>query len=146
MTGNYGSEVLRGVRAFKAILPKSGFVLQDLDAHMREALGRFRDLEKLRSLSFALFHQAPSQGFGGSAVEKSKVLIRSPYMDNQFVQLLYQRPDSDVEGKALSYAIIESNKPELLKIPTDMGDLGELGQVAAKFRNTYPEASLQVGI
>jgi asparagine synthase (glutamine-hydrolysing) len=137
LTGNYGSEVLRSVRAFKGVLPKSGLVSQDLDPQVKKALCSFEDFEKLHPLSFALFHQAPSQGFGLSAVEKSKVLIRSPYIDNRFVQLLYQRPDSGVDGKALSCAIIETNKPELMRIPTDLGDLGESGPVATKFRHIY---------
>ena len=137
LTGNYGSEVLRGIRAFKAIIPKSGLVSQDLDERVREALCSVEDFEKLHPLSFALFHQAPSQGFGRYAVEKSKVLIRSPYMDNHFVQMMYQRPDSGVDGKALSCAIIESNKPELMGIPTDLGDLGKSGPVATKLRHMY---------
>jgi asparagine synthase (glutamine-hydrolysing) len=137
LTGNYGGEVLRRVRGLKCSAPDSPSIVQDLRAQVMEAQERFKDMEATHPLSFALFHQAPSKGFGRLAVEKSKVLMRSPFMDNQFIELLYQKPTRCIDGAALSRAIIEGGRPELLWLPTDRGELGKSGPVLTKIRSAY---------
>jgi asparagine synthase (glutamine-hydrolysing) len=124
LTGNYGGELLRGVRAFKYEVPKGAFVSPDLIPYLNEARATFKGLETKDAVSFALFHQAPSQGYGRLAIERSQVVLRTPFMDNDLVKLVYQAPPDLLKGEELSISIISQNNPNLLDIPSDRGFLG----------------------
>ena len=123
LTGNYGGELLRGVRAFKHQFPKGSFVNPDLMPYLREAQKTFQELETTDPVTFALFHQAPSQGYGRLAIERSQVILRTPFMDNDLVKLAYQAPPQLLKNMELCTAIIAKYNPELLRIPTDRGIL-----------------------
>jgi asparagine synthase (glutamine-hydrolysing) len=121
LTGNYGGEVLRGERAFKHEIPQGTFVSAELQLYLREAQATFEEHESTDGVTFALFHQAPSQGYGRLAVERSQVLVRTSFMDNDLVKLVYQAPSHLLRGQRLSVAIILRYNPDLLSIPTDRG-------------------------
>jgi asparagine synthase (glutamine-hydrolysing) len=91
----------------------------------------------VKALSFTLFHQAPSQGYGRYAVERSQVVMRSPFLDNDVVQWLYRAPGPSATADARSAAIIERQRPDLLAIPTDQGQLGSGGRVVRSARHLY---------
>ncbi len=136
LTGNYGSEVLRGVRAFRAEVPKALFLKGEIGGALREARETFRGLAQAAPLSFSLFEQAPHQGFGRSAIEESAVIMRTPFLDNDLARLLYRRPAGWKSGARLSLSIIAANRPDLLSIPTDRGDLGSGGSLLRFLRRT----------
>lgn len=140
LTGNYGSELFRGVRAFKSIIPKNGFITPDFLIYLKDAQKQFDELGATDPVSFALFHQAPCQGYGRLAIEESKVIMRTPFMDNGLVSLMYQRPDRFTAATDLYVSIINKNKPNLLKIPTDRGYLGSDSILMQKIRRVYREA------
>lgn len=142
LTGNYGGELLRGVRAFKSGLPKGEFVTPDLMPHLHEAQGTFQRAESTDAVTFALFHQAPSQGFGRLAVERSQVVLRTPFMDNHLVKLVYKAPPHALKGEGLCEDIISRYGPDLLQIPTDRGLLGA-GSHGARVRRFYREALIK---
>jgi asparagine synthase (glutamine-hydrolysing) len=124
LTGNWGSELLRGVRAFKLIIPKVKFITPDLNLYLKEAQQKFEEFETLDPISFALFHQAPYQGYGRLSIEESQLIMRTPFMDNGLVKILYQRPVEYSAGTELYFSIIARYRPDLIEIPTDCGDLG----------------------
>jgi asparagine synthase (glutamine-hydrolysing) len=134
LTGNYGSELLRGARAFKATLPKAHIFTGEFESLMGEARQRFEELEAMDPISFALFHQAPCQGYGRSSIENSQVTARTPFMDDRLVRLIYQRPVGYDDGTDLSVSIIASHRPDLIGIPTDRGELGNAGVLARLYR------------
>ena len=124
MTGNWGSELLRGVRAFKYLVPKGSFLRPDLMAKLKESEEGFSRKSTLNALSFTLFHQAPGQGYGRYAIERSQVVMRSPFLDNDIVKWLYHAPPFSRRAGKCSSAVIERQRPELRGIPTDQGLLG----------------------
>lgn len=124
LTGNYGSELLRGVRAFKANGLKAKYVTADFAAYLEEAQAAFAQWEHVNPVTFAMFCLAPHQGYGRLSIERSQVVMRTPFLDNELVRLFYRRPDNDVDGITLSALLIGRYKAELLGIPTDRGDLG----------------------
>ncbi len=140
LTGNYGSELLRGARAFKSIMPKAGFITPDLNSYLRKAQQTFEEFDKIDPISFALFQQAPYQGYGRLAIEESQVIMRTPFMDNDLVKLIYQRPAQYAAGTELSFCIIERYRPDLIGIPTDRGDLGRGSPLAKMIRSAYYKA------
>jgi asparagine synthase (glutamine-hydrolysing) len=122
MTGNWGGELMRGVRAFKYALPRGGFVNQDVVEHVRASAERFSSPSS-DPLSAALFQQVPHQGYGRYAIERSQVRVESPFLDSEVVRWLYQAPAAARESRATAAAVI-ARRPELLDIPTDTGLLG----------------------
>jgi len=139
LTGNYGSELFRGVRAFKSLIPKTGFVTPDFMIYLKDAQRHFEEFGATDPISFALFHQAPCQGYGRLAIEESQVIMRTPFMDNGLVSLIYQRPDGFTAATDLYVCIISRHRPDLLKIPTDRGYLGSDSLLIQKLRRVYRE-------
>lgn len=137
LTGNYGGELLRGHRAFKYEIPRGRFANPDLQPYIREAQGTFQELGTTNPVTFALFHQAPSQGYGRLAIERSQVILRTPFMNNDLVKLVYQAPSNLLKGEQLSFAIISRYNPNLLAIPTDRGLLCNGSQLKSLTRQLY---------
>jgi len=140
LTGNYGSELLRGARAFKSAMPRHGLFKKEFNPYLHEANRTFGDLAPIDPVSFALFQQAPHLGYGRSGIEDSQVLVRTPFMDNDLVRLVYRRPAAYEEGAELSVSIIERHRPDLAAIPTDRGDLGSGSPPARLIRRACHEA------
>jgi asparagine synthase (glutamine-hydrolysing) len=139
MTGNWGGELMRGVRAFKCVLPKAEFIHSSLMQQMSESAAAFASAGPSHPLSFALFHQLPFQGFGRHAIERSQVLMRSPFLATEVVTWLYRAPASVRASTECASAII-SRRPELLAVPTDAGCLGT-GAASVRFvRRAYRRA------
>jgi asparagine synthase (glutamine-hydrolysing) len=124
LTGNYGSELLRGARAFKSALPESSLVTSGFRSALDEAHDDFIKASQSHSVSFTLFHQAPNQGYGRAAVEGSQVLVRAPFMDNELAKLAYRAPRSYDAGTDVSAALIARHQPQLFGIMTDRGQFG----------------------
>jgi len=139
LTGNYGSELFRGVRAFKSLMPRGGIFRSDFEPYLTEAQHTFEALGNTDPLSFTLFHQAPHQGYGRLAIEESQVIMRTPFLDNELVKLIYQRPAGFSGGADLSASVIDRYGPELVHIPTDRGGLGKGIRLEKWIRQMYHE-------
>jgi asparagine synthase (glutamine-hydrolysing) len=138
MTGNYGGELLRGVRAFKATLP-DWIVGSTGEPAMRQAMQVFEHAAAQHPVSFALFWQVPHQGFGRRAIESSELSIRSPFLDNELARLAYRAPLERQAGSMACVSLIRHQKPELLEIPTDRGLLGQGAVLSRSVRRAYRE-------
>ena len=60
---------------------------------------------------------------GRYAIERSQVVMRSPFLADEVVKCLYRAPVSIRESPECATAVIR-RRPELLAIPTDLGRLG----------------------
>jgi asparagine synthase (glutamine-hydrolysing) len=140
LTANGGGELLRGDRAFKCILPGGAFVTAALRPFLHGAQTRFQELARKHPVTFSLFHQMPLQGYGRLAIERSQVVLRTPFMDNDLVGLVYRAPAQLRRGPRLSLAVIASHRPELLAIPTDRGLLSTDGLGIRLARQLWREA------
>jgi asparagine synthase (glutamine-hydrolysing) len=135
MTGNYGSEVFRRVVAFKPHQPLSGLFRPELLFYTRQAGETFRSLLQGHRLSFAVFRQAPWHHFGLLALEQTQLSVRSPYLDNDLVRLVFRAPASALASEDLCLRLIADGNPALARIPTDRGLGGARGPLlAAIFR------------
>jgi asparagine synthase (glutamine-hydrolysing) len=122
MTGNWGGELMRGVRAFKSSRPRGGFIRPDLDAQIAVSARDFARTDK-HPISTALFDQIPNQGYGRYAIERSQLTVRSPFLADDVVTSLYRAPASVRASHAAAAAVV-GRRPALLAIPTDQGSLG----------------------
>lgn len=130
MTGNYGSEVLRRVRAFKPNQPAPGLFAPEMSDYFRQAEETYRSLLSGHPVSFAVFKQAPWHHYGLLALEETQVSLRSPYLDNDLVRTVFRAPQSVSMNNDLCFRLIEDGNLALRRIPTDRG-AGRTGPVGA---------------
>src|SRR5580698_7208281 len=106
MTGNYGGEVLRRVRAFKPVEPTSGLFEPELLSQIDKAKNTYAGLIQEHPLSFAVFKQAPWHHYGLFSLEQSQLSQRSPYLDNDFVRTVFRSPASALTSNDVSLHLI----------------------------------------
>lgn len=126
MTGNYGGEVLRSVRAFKPVVPEPGLFDADFTKHIERAKETYHGLIGCHPLSFALFRQAPWHHYGLLSLEQSQLTLRSPFLDNEFVRTVYRAPQSTLASDDISLRLIADGSPTLRRLRTDRGLGGNL--------------------
>jgi len=119
MTGNYGGEVLRRVRAFKPVEPLSG-LFPELAPYTRQARHTYASLVQGHPLSFAVFQQAPWHHYGLLSLEQTQLTLRTPFLDNDLVQTVFRAPVSAC-AEDVSLRLIAQGDTSLRKIPTDRG-------------------------
>lgn len=126
MTGNYGSEVLRGVRPFAPAEPLPGLFNGELHSLFRLAKDTYHFVLQGNPVSFAVFKQAPWHHYGLLALEQILVSIRSPYLDNDLVRTAFRAPQVAVSTDDVCLRLIADGDPALGEIPTDRG-IGQAG-------------------
>ena len=125
MTGNYGGELLRGVRTLKATQPEPGLFSDDMQPWFRQAAQTYMSQLEGNPISFAVFKQGPWNHSGMLALEESQVSLRSPFWDNDLVQAAFRAPLSILNDNNPSTRLISEGNKELLRIQTDRGLLGD---------------------
>jgi len=121
LTGNYGSEILRGHVAFKASSLSHPLFDHALIKLTQEGVDTYNQERAVHDLSFIAFKQVPWHHYARFAMEDSQVEQRSPYLDNDIVALAYRAPnDAEVKRDAM---LQFSNDcwPRLASLPTDRG-------------------------
>ncbi len=121
MTGNYGGEVLRRVRAFKPMAPLHGLFHADLLTPIRRARETYAGVVQGHPLSFAVFRQAPWHHYGLLALEQTQISLRSPFLDNDFVRTVFRAPASTLTSNGVCLRLIADGHPALHAIATDRG-------------------------
>lgn len=139
MTGNYGGEVLRQVRAFKPVMPTLGLFNADFLSHLNAAGQTYAALLDGHPLSFAVFRQAPWHHYGLLALEQTQVSMRSPYIDNDFVRTVFRAPQSALENNDVCLRLIADGNPTLRRIRTDRGLNGNSLHLSAATRRALLE-------
>ena len=125
MTGNYGGEVLRRVRAFKPIPPTTGLFHPEFLSHVDLAKHTYSEAIKGHPLSFALFRQAPWHHYGLLALEQTQLCLRSPYLDNELVQTIFRGPAASFTNNNVCLRLIKDGNADLSRIRTDRGLAGD---------------------
>ena len=130
MTGNYGGEILRGVRGFKPTQPVGGLFCPDFLSHVHQAAETYAGILRGHPVSFAAFKLAPWYLYGVLALEQTQLSMRSPYLDNDFVRTVFRSPASALASNDVSLRLIADGNRALLEIPTDRGLAGNRGRIS----------------
>jgi asparagine synthase (glutamine-hydrolysing) len=144
MTGNYGSEILRHLRAFKPSDPASGLFQPELTASIEQAKATYKNLFQGHAVSFTAFRQAPWYQYGLLALEQTQLSVRSPFLDNDLVRTAFRAKNSEVvksdlfEDNDACSRLIKDGSSALSRIPTDRG-LGGKGGIAQSLLRAYLE-------
>lgn len=121
ITGNYGSEILRGNVAFRARPLPAGLFSEEMMPRVAEA-GRTYTNEAIGNrLSFIAFKQVPWHHYARFAVEQSQINVRSPFLDNELVALAFRASPEIATSLEPSLRLIAEGNPGLGRIPTDRG-------------------------
>ena len=139
MTGNYGGEVLRRVRAFKPEMPSPGIFRPEFLTLAVEAGKTYAQLVQANPLSFAVFRQAPWHHYGLLALEETQVSLRSPYLDNDFVRTVFRAPQAALASNGISLRLIADGNAALAQIPTDRGVGGSARPLYAAISQAFIE-------
>ena len=136
MTGNYGSEILRRLRAFKPSNPSAGLFQPEFLANVELANQTYHSQFRGHAVSFTAFRQAPWYQYGLLALEQTQLSIRSPFLDNDLVRTAFRAPSSEIvkgdifEDDNDCSRLIADGNGTLHDIPTDRGLGGTGGWMA----------------
>lgn len=141
MTGNYGSEILRRLRAFKPANLSSDLFHADLLSSVDRAKQTYDGLLGGHALSFIAFRQAPWYQYGLLSLEQTQLAVRSPFLDNDVVRTAFRAPKSEIvktdifEDSDECSRLIADGDPRLRTIRTDRGLGGGTGPLEPLFRS-----------
>ncbi|HEX7080819.1 MAG TPA: asparagine synthase-related protein [Gammaproteobacteria bacterium] len=122
MTGNFGSEILRGMSTFKPI----NLAEDVLDPCLQSRLASLRERDvapETHPVIFAAFHEIPSIHYGIPAAARSQVTLRTPFMSNAVVQLAVRAPAAERNSPSACAELVARHNHVLGRIPTDRGVL-----------------------
>jgi hypothetical protein len=121
LTGNYGSEVLRGYRAFHPSSSICRVLKKEWAESVESTTLSWKALQQTHSLSFVAFKQIPWYSFNRLQAEQSVLTIRSPFMDNSLLEAIYQGPEVSTRSREVSLRLISDGDRRLAEIMTDRG-------------------------
>ncbi len=143
MTGNYGSEVMRGVRAFKPEEPVAGLFCPEFRSYVDRAANTYAGILHGHPVSFAAFKLCPWNLYGVLALEQTQLSMRSPFLDNDFVRTVFRSPASALTSNEVSLRLISDGNRALLGIPTDRGLAGNRGRISTSISKAALEFSFK---
>ena len=138
MTGNYGGEILRKVRAFKP-QPLADVFSRSIIPQVETAAQTYAGVSTGHPVTFAAFRQAPWYQYAVLALEQTQVTMRSPFLDNDLVRTVYRSPLQELDRNDISLRLIAAGSPPLLRIPTDRGLSATGSRTLARVRRGYLE-------
>lgn len=123
MTGNLGSEVLRNCRFINAGLPDRDIFCPEFYTNIQVVPHKLEAINQAISnpLTFTLFVEIPWLETNRMVCEQSQLTLRSPYLDNDLIALMYRAPMGVRDNKQLSLRLIADGNAALRAIPTDRG-------------------------
>jgi len=80
--------------------------------------------------------------FGTIAAGRTQTAFRSPFLDNDVVQLSYQAPPMMLDSPEPSLRLVQANAPQLARIPTDMGISSS--KIQSFVRRAYAKATFKL--
>jgi asparagine synthase (glutamine-hydrolysing) len=138
VVGTYGSEIIRHAVMFKAVPPPQGLFRPEFLNYVRQAEETYAELRREHPLTFAAFRQSPWYHQGILSLENTQLTVRSPYLDNGFVQSVFRAPKSDRLNSDIRLRLIRDGSPTLARLRSDRGVGGSNG-LASAFSRAYLE-------
>jgi asparagine synthase (glutamine-hydrolysing) len=143
LTGNFGSEILRGSSTFKlAGLSPALFNREFRPALNSSAQSHLPD--NGHAVTFAAFREIPWHLFGRLAAGRSQVTFRTPYLDNELVALACQTPERFKNSPLPASRLVKANSAVLSQIPTDRGFGGDNSGLGFLLRRFFAEATFKI--
>jgi asparagine synthase (glutamine-hydrolysing) len=129
VVGTYGSEIMRRARMFKPVMPSPDLFRPDFLSAVEQASATYSALCREHPVTFAAFRQSPWYHSRILALEQSQLSVRSPFLDNDFVQMAFRAPRNLQDDVRLR--LIRDGDTALAAIPSDRGVGGKSGGITA---------------
>jgi asparagine synthase (glutamine-hydrolysing) len=145
LTGNFGSEVLRGITTFKGVGVAS--TLLNPQVNMDDSVSATDTIPGAAAahpVTFAAFQEIPFSLFGSFAAGRAETVFRSPYLDNEIVALAYRMPDQSRRSPNGALRLIYKSNPVLAEIPTDMGLNATSNRLVSQLRYGWSKATFKL--
>jgi asparagine synthase (glutamine-hydrolysing) len=142
LTGNYGSEVFRGISTFKPLGLSAELFNPDLREKVNSNADNFSG-RKEDPMSFAIFKEIPWNLSGSLTAGRSQVSFRTPYLDNDLVSLAYQSPESIRKSSLPASRLVGTYSKSLNEIPTDRGFSGNNSGLKFLCRRIFAEVTFK---
>jgi asparagine synthase (glutamine-hydrolysing) len=145
MTGNYGSEILRRLPAFKPVMPAPGLFQRELLESAELAKATYTKQTQGHAVSFTAFRQAPWYQHGLLQLEQTQLTLRSPFLDNDLVRTAFRAPSSAIaksdifEDNQDCARLIRDGNSDLRELRTDRGLGGAPGSWSAPMVRSFME-------
>lgn len=117
LTGKYGSQLVRHITLLKDRSPSLRILSPDFKAFFTAVPSAIRPWSKAEAIRF----EFPQLECCTQSQEMAALSVRTPYTDNEFVNLLLQVPPL-TDTTILQKNIVLRNSPEWSMIPTNCGD------------------------
>jgi asparagine synthase (glutamine-hydrolysing) len=124
LTGKFGSEVVR----IRRMIPWVDFNRELFRPEFRTILENSSPLSKVTEtgdiLTRAVAEEIPWFEYGRVIIEQSQVVLRTPYMDNDLLKLMYQAPVELRAAARLQAMYVKEKSPALAEILTNLSKSG----------------------
>jgi len=121
LTGKFGSEVVRIRRLVPSLNYPVGLLEPGLQKSVQK-LPKYVDINpEGHPLTRVVCEEIPWHEYGRVAIEQSQLTLRTPYMDNELVKLMYQVPTSVRAEGRLQETFVRDKSRRLASIATNMG-------------------------
>jgi asparagine synthase (glutamine-hydrolysing) len=137
VTGKFGSEVIRDHSMFNADSYRGGLFVQDFKSYVDRAVDTLNEVKTGHPLSVAVFKDFPWREYNKIAIEESQSIFRSPYMDNDLVELMYQAPVGVRSSNRPQRRVIRECNPNLSAIISDRGYSEQKNPIVSRFLELY---------
>jgi asparagine synthase (glutamine-hydrolysing) len=142
ITGNYGSEIVRGNIAFRPRALPTGMLEPELERMVDAASTEYHEARRSGDdLTFVAFKQVPWHHQSRLSVERSVLMLRSPYLDNRLVSLMFRASVAMRRSREPSLWVIQRAHAALAALPTDRGLVLGHPSVVAHIRHSLREFS-----
>ncbi|HEX4038307.1 MAG TPA: hypothetical protein VHX37_09635 [Acidobacteriaceae bacterium] len=137
IVGTYGSEIVQHAVMFKPVEPQAGLFRPEFLAEVHAAADTYAALRRQNPVTFAAFRQSPWYHRGILALEESQLTVRSPFMDNDFVQAIYRCPPEMKDDVRLR--LIRDGHSSLAAIRSDRGAGGNGRSISSAVTRFFRE-------
>jgi asparagine synthase (glutamine-hydrolysing) len=123
LTGKFGSEIVRTRR----LIPSWTFPRHLVQPDLARCLDDAQPFRQLRGTTHPLTRAASQEiawhEYGRVSVEQAATVLRSPYLDNELVKLMYQARPELRNARELQARYVVENGPSLAALPTNLGPI-----------------------
>lgn len=134
LTGKYGSQLVRGVTLLNDTSPN----LQIFSKEYKEKYSNAASISQSIDLPYVLRYELPQLESQAQSQEMAALVVRTPYMDNKFVELMLKAPKMEDTSK-LQKLIIAKNTPDWVSFPTNRGNYirkTKINQIKSRWTKT----------
>ena len=144
LTGKFGSEVVRIRRLVPSITYRRGFLGDDIGRLVEQLPSYTNTNPGGNSLTGVVTEEIPWHEYARVAVEQSQLVLRTPYMDNELVKLMYQAPKDSRTAGDIQERYVRERAPEFARDITNMGRFTSRNRLVTKLSHYLFSALLKV--